>query len=409
MPLSDTAVRNAKPQDKPHKLADAGGLYLLVNPTGSRLWYWKYRYGGKEKKLAIGPYPVVTLAKAREARDTARGLLIDGIDPSSHKRDARREAALVAANTFAILADEYLEKMRREGKAKTTIGKVEWLLGLARRELGDRPMTEIRAPDVLVVLQRIEAKGNHETAVRLRATVGAVFRYAIATTRADTDPTQALHGALVRPQVKHRPAVTDENDLGALLRAIDDFSGQATTKAALRLLAILFPRPGELRMAEWAEFGLDKAIWTIPAARAKMRREHRMPLPRQAVAELEALRRITGNGRLVFPCVRTVLRPISENTLNAALRRLGYTKDEVTSHGFRATASTLLNECGKWNPDAIERQLAHVEKNAVRRAYARGEHWQERVEMMQWWADHLDTLRRGGEVVEFKREGRAGP
>lgn len=409
MPLSDLAIRNAKPQEKPFKLTDGGGLYLLVNPTGSRLWRWKYRFLGKEKILAIGAYPTISLAKARDARDAARGLLAEGIDPSSHKRDARREAALVAANTFAVLADEYLDKMRREGKAKTTIGKVEWLLGLARGDLGARPMTEIRAPDVLAVLQRVEAKGKHETAVRLRATIGAVFRYAVATARAETDPTQALHGALVRPQVKHRAAVTDEKELGALLRAIDDFDGQATTKAALRLLAILFPRPGELRLAEWSEFDLAKAIWTIPAARAKMRREHRMPLPRQAVAELEALRPITGNGRLVFPCVRSVLRPISENTLNAALRRLGYTKDEATSHGFRATASTLLNECGKWNPDAIERQLAHVDKNAVRRAYARGEHWEERVEMMRWWADHLDTLRIGGEVVEFRQKQTTGP
>ncbi len=402
MPLSDASIRNAKPQEKPYKLADAGGLYLLVNPTGSRLWYWKYRFGGKERKLAIGAYPTITLAKAREAREAARGRLVDGVDPSEHKRDARREAALVAANTFDVLADEHLDKMRREGKAKSTISKLEWLLGLARGELGKRPITDIRAADVLVVLQRIEAKGNHETAVRLRATIGAVFRYAIATARAETDPTQALHGALVRPRVKHRAAVTDAKDLGALLRAIDDFEGQTTTRTALRLLAILFPRPGELRMAEWSEFDLDEAVWAIPAHRAKMRREHRIPLPRQALAELEALRAVTGNGRLVFPCVRTVLRPISENTLNAALRRLGYSKEEATSHGFRATASTLLNESGKWNPDAIERQLAHVEKNAVRRAYARGEHWDERVKMMQWWADHLDTLRKGGEVVELK-------
>lgn len=409
MPLSDLAIRNAKPQEKPFKLTDGGGLHLLVNPTGSRLWRWKYRFLGKEKILAIGAYPTITLAKARDARDAARVLLAEGVDPSSHKRDARREAALVAANTFAVLADEYLDKMRREGKAKSTIGKVEWLLGLARGELGDRPITDIRAPDVLVVLQRIEAKGNHETAVRLRATVGAVFRYAIATARADTDPTQALHGALVRrPQVKHRAAVTDAKALGALLRAIEGCDGQPTTKTALQLLAILFPRPGELRMAEWSEFDLDEAVWTIPAHRAKMRREHRMPLPRQALVILERLHAFTGTGKLVFPCVRTVLRPISENTLNAALRRLGYDKDEATSHGFRATASTLLNECGKWNPDAIERQLAHVEANAVRRAYARGEHWDERVEMMQWWADHLDTLRVGGEVVDFRPKGMVG-
>lgn len=402
MPLSDTAIRNAKPQDKPFKLTDGGGLFLLVNPTGSRLWYWKYRYGGKEKKLAVGPYPTVTLAKAREAREAARGLLLEGVDPSSHKRDARREAALVAANTFSVLADEYLDKLRREGKAKTTVGKVEWLLGLGRPELGSRPMTEIRAPDVLAVLQRIEAKGHHETAVRLRATVGAVFRYAIATARAEVDPTQALHGALVRPQVNHRAAVTDEKELGALLRAIDDFTGQPTTKAALNLLAILFSRPGELRMAEWSEFDFAKAIWTIPAHRAKMRREHRIPLPRQAVEILEDVRKIAGNSKFVFPSIRTILRPLSENTLNAALRRLGYSKDEATSHGFRATATTLLNECGLWNPDAIERQMAHVEKNAVRRAYARGEYWDERVKMMQWWADHLDTLRKGGEVVELR-------
>lgn len=406
MPLTDIVIRNAKPTDKPFKLSDANGLYLLVNPTGSRLWRLKYRFLGKEKVLALGAYPTVTLAKAREARDAARILLNENVDPSEHKRDVRRETALVAANTFDILADEHLEKLRREGKAKSTIGKVEWLLGLARKDLGKRPISDIRAPDVLMVLQKIEAKGHHETAVRLRATIGAVFRFAIATARADLDPTQALHGALVRPQVKHRAAVTDAKNLGALLRAIDDFDGQPTTKAALRLLAILFPRPGELRMAEWSEFDLEKAVWTIPAARAKMRREHRMPLPRQAVVELEALRTITGNGRLVFPCVRTVLRPISENTLNAALRRLGYSKDEATSHGFRATASTLLNESGKWNPDAIERQLAHVEKNAVRRAYARGEHWDERVKMMQWWANHLDTLRKGGEVVDFKPKGK---
>ncbi len=402
MALSDASIRNAKPQEKPLKLADTGGLYLLVNPTGSRLWYWKYRFGGKEKKLAIGPYPTVTLAKAREARESARGLLIQGVDPSTHKRDARREAALVAANTFALLADEYVDKMRREGKAKSTISKVEWLLGLARGELGSRAITEIRAPDVLSVLQRIEARGNHETAVRLRATVGAVFRYAIATARAEVDPTQALHGALVRPRVKHRAAVTEPVALGGLLRAVNDFDGQAVTKAALKLLAILFSRPGELRLAEWREFDLDKAVWTIPASRAKMRREHRIPLPTQALAILEELRAFAGSSTLVFPSAWGNRRPLSENTLNAALRRLGYSKDEATSHGFRATASTLLNECGLWNPDAIERQLAHVEKNAVRRAYARGEHWDERVKMMQWWADHLDTLRKGGEVVDFK-------
>lgn len=402
MPLSDTAIRSAKPQEKPYKLADGGGLYLLVNPTGGKLWRWKYRHAGKEKLLSIGSYPAVTLAKAREAREAARVNLANGLDPSAHKRDAKREAALVAANTFNVLADEYLDKMRRENKAASTLAKAEWILGLARGELGHRPMMEIRSADVLSVLKRIEAKGLHETAVRLRAAVGAVFRYAIATGRAEIDPTQALRGALIRPTVSHRAAVTDAKELGALLRAIDDFEGQATTKAALRLLAILFPRPGELRRSEWVEFDLDAAVWTIPAARAKMRREHRIPLPRQALEILRELRDLNSGGKFVFPSVRTVLRPISENTLNAALRRLGYTKDEATSHGFRATASTLLNESGLWSADAIERQLAHVERNAVRRAYARGEHWDERVKMLRWWADHLDTVRLGGEVVEFR-------
>ena len=404
MSLSDTSIRNAKGEAKAYKLADAGGLYVLVNPNRSRLWRWKYRFGGKEKVLAIGAYPAVSLAKAREARDAARERLAERTDPSEHKRDVRRQAHLVAANTFGLIAEEFLDKQRREGKAAATLVKKEWLLGLARHELGDRPVSELRAPDILPVLKAIEARGTHETALRLRAVIGAVFRYAIATGRADVDPSQSLHGALIRPQVTHRAAVTSAEAFGGLLRAIDGCEGQLSTRAALQLLAVLFPRPGELRMAEWSEFDLAKATWTIPAIRTKMRREHRMPLPPQAVAILEGLRPITGNGKLVLPSVRTNARPISENTLNAALRRLGYTKDQVTAHGFRATASTLLNESGRWNPDAIERQLAHVEANAVRRAYARGEHWDERVTMMRWWADHLDTLRAGGEVVEFRRE-----
>jgi integrase len=252
---------------------------------------------------------------------------------------------------------------------------------------------------VLAALQKVERRGRHETARRLRSTIGSVFRYAVATARADNDPTFALRGALTTPVVKPRAAVTDPRAFGALLRAIDGFDGQPTTHAALKLMTLLFPRPGELRMAEWSEFDLDDAVWTIPATRTKMRRAHRVPLSRQAVAILKALGEVTGNGRLVFPCVRTVARPISENTLNAALRRLGYSKDQATAHGFRATASTLLNESGKWNADAIERQLAHVENNDVRRAYARGEHWDERVQMMAWWADYLDSLKVVGKVI----------
>jgi integrase len=239
----------------------------------------------------------------------------------------------------------------------------------------------------------VELSGRRESARRVRSTIGAVFRYAIATARTEVDPTAALKGALASPVTIPRAAVTEPKKLGALLRAIDGFDGQPATRAALKLMALVFPRPGELRAAEWTEFDFNKAQWTIPASRAKMRRPHSVPLPPQAITILEDLRRFTGRGKLAFPSVRTVLRPISENTLNAALRRLGYAQDEATSHGFRATASTLLNECGLWHPDAIERQLAHVEGNAVRRAYARGEHWEERVRMMAWWANYLDELR----------------
>jgi integrase len=252
-------------------------------------------------------------------------------------------------------------KLRRGGRADTTITKIEWLLSFVYPLLGDRHVKEIAPADVLVALQKVERRGRHETAGRLRSIIGAVFRYAVATARADNDPTFALRGALTTPVVKPRAAVTDPRAFGALLRAIDGFDGQPTTLAALKLMALLFPRPGELRMAEWTEFDLDAAVWTIPAMRTKMRRAHRVPLPRHAVAILKALGEVTGNGRLVFPCVRTTARPISENTLNAALRRLGYSKDQATAHGFRATASTLLNESGKWNADAIEQQLAHVE------------------------------------------------
>lgn len=408
MALSDAAIRNAKPDERAYKLADGGGLYLLVNPNGSRLWRLKYRFAGSEKSLAIGAYPAVTLAKARAKREEAKGLLAEGIDPNEAKKEVQREIAAESVNTFGTIADEWVAKLKREGRADRTLQKTEWLLTFARPKLGTRPIRQISAAEILEVLRTVEIRGRHESARRLRSTIGSVFRYAIATARAENDPTIALQGALTRPTVNHRAAVTDPKSLGALLRAVEGFEGQPATHAALKLLALLFPRPGELRGAEWSEFDLEAAVWTIPAARTKMRRIHRVPLPRQAIAVLEGLKPITGNSKLTFPGTRTAFRSISENTLNAALRRLGYSKDEATSHGFRATASTLLNECGKWNPDAIERQLAHVEGNDVRRAYARGEHWDERVAMMQWWADHLDTLRIGGEVVEFKRGGKTG-
>lgn len=393
MPLTDLAVRNAKPTATARKLSDGGGLQLLVTATGSKLWRLAYRFDGKQKQLALGAYPTITLADARTAREDAKKLLASGIDPSLQAKLEKVARATSSANTFSVIADEYLDKMRREGRADATLEKTTWLLGFARPDLGNRPMAEISAVEVLHVLRKVEARGKLESARRLRSTIGSVFRYAIATARAENDPTFALRGALTTPRVTPRAAVTDEKALGALLRAVDAYDGQPVTRIALQLAALLFPRPGELRLAEWREFDLSAAVWAVPAARTKMRREHRVPLSRQAVQRLAELSSMTGAGKRAFPSVRSAMRPISDGTLNAALRRLGYTKDEATSHGFRATASTLLNESGLWNPDAIERQLAHVEGNDVRRAYARGEHWEERVRMMQWWADRLDELR----------------
>ena len=362
-----------------------------MQPTGARLWRLAYRFAGKQKLLAFGVYPTISLADARQGRDAAKRLLAAGVDPSEAKKQAKAIQSEVG-DTFRVIAEEYVSKLRRVGRADTTITKIEWLLSFAYPTLGSRSIKEIGAPDILRVLRDVETRGRHESARRLRSTIGSVFRYAVATARAEGDPTFALKGALIKPTVKPRAAVTDPKALGALLRAIDSFDGQPSTHAALKLMALLFPRPGELRAAEWTEFDFDNAVWTIPADRTKMRRPHRVPLSTQATAVFKELHAITGRGDLVFPSVRTATRAISDNTLNAALRRLGYTKDEATAHGFRATASSLLNESGEWHPDAIERQLGHVENNDVRRAYARGEHWDQRVKMMQWWGDYLDAL-----------------
>jgi integrase len=389
MPLSDLKCRNAKSGPKLQKLSDGGGLQLWVKPTGGRLWRLAYRFDGRQKLLALGSYPTVSLADARLARDEAKRLLEAGYDPATHKK----EEAEAQTNTFRTIAEEYISRVAQQGRSDATIEKTKWLLTFAYPVFGDLSIKKIDAATILKALQQVEARGRYESANRLRSTVGSIFRYAIATTRAESDPTIALRGALIRPNVKSRAAIIEPEALGALLRAIDSFGGQPSTCAALKLIAVLFPRPGELRAARWSEFDFEKAVWTIPAGRMKMRRPHRTPLPTQAITILKELQELA-NGDLAFPCIRTDARPISEGTLNAALRRLGYSKDEVTPHGFRATASTLLNESGKWHPDAIERQLAHIEGNDVRRAYARGEHWNERVAMMQWWADHLDELKR---------------
>ncbi len=399
MPLTDATARNAKQSATARKLSDGGGLQLLVQPTGSKLWRLAYRFAGKQKTLALGIYPTVSLAEARSGRDQAKKLLTKGIDPSTQRKLDREVRKAATDNSFRVVAEEAISKLEREGRAHLTLIKKRWLLDFAFPAFGERPVAEITARELLALLQKIERRGLYETAKRLRSSCGMVFRFAIATGRAERDPSVDLRGALTTHQVRHRATIVDPTGIGALLRAIDAFDGQPTTRAALRLAAYVFVRPGELRHAEWKEFDLGAAVWSIPAEKMKMRRPHRVPLARQALAILRDLEEITGNGRWLFPSVRTVARPISENTLNAALRRLGYSSEAMSTHGFRAMAATRLNEMGRWNPDAIERQLAHQEPSAVRRAYIHSaEYWPERVLMMQAWADYLDELREGGKV-----------
>lgn len=396
MALTDTAIRNAKPKDKPYKVADSQGLYLLVNPRGSKLWRVKYRINGAERKLALGAYPEITLAEARAARDAARRQLAHAVDPNVAKRQARIEASMRAGNSFASVAEELIAKREQEGVSPRTLEKYTWLLKLLGPEFGRRPVAEITPAELLHELKHHERRGRLETAKRMRSFASRVFRYAAATTRAERDPAQLLLGALIQPRVKHFAAITEPTAFGGLLRAIEDYSGDPAVMHALKLTPHLFQRPGELRQMEWAEINFEKAIWTLPSDKMKMRQPHAVPLSRQALAILKNMQGLTGKGKYVFPSVRTRARPISENTITAALRRMGYTKEQMTAHGFRTSASSLLNESGKWNPDAIERALAHMVSGEIRRIYNQSAYWAERVAMAQWWSDYLDELREGG-------------
>jgi len=404
MPIkNDSYFRHLKAGEKDYKRSDSGGLFMLVTETGSKLWRYAYSFDAKQKLLAIGQYPLISLADARIKRDSAKKLLAEGIDPSVERKAERRQARMARSNTFEAVAKELMDKFEAEGDAPATLKKKQWLLDFANKEFGRRPIAEIKAPEILDALRKIERRGRHETATRVRSTVGAVFRYAIATGRAERDPTGDLRGALITPTVTHRATIVEPRAVDALLRAIDGFEGHASTRYALRLAPLVFVRPGELRKAEWAEFNLEDAEWRIAAAKMKMRRPHRVPLAPQALTILRELQGITGRSKYLFPSVRSWHRPISDNTLNAALRRLGYDKTELTVHGLRSTASVLLNESGKWHADAIERQLAHQEANEVRGAYTHAaEFWQERVRMMRWWADELDRLRELGRVVRIR-------
>jgi integrase len=408
MALTDIAIRNAKVGKTAVKLFDGGGLYLFVSAAGGKLWRMKYRYLGKEKLLSLGAYPAVGLKEAREKREAAKILLAKGGDPGVEKKKAAVIAALSAETTFSAVANELIEKRGTEGLKDITTTKAKWLLSLLETGIGSRPLADIEAFELLDVLKKIEISGRKETARRCLSFAGRVFRYGVATTRCKRDVAADLRGALIAPKVKHHAALLEPEAVGALLRAIDSFDGQPSTIWALQIAPHVFVRPGELRQAEWSEIDLEAAVWRIPAARMKMKREHAVPLSEQVVAILKEVKSLTGSGRFVFPSIRTTKRPMSENTLNAALRRMGYTTDEMTSHGFRSTASTLLNESGKWSSDAIERALAHGNTDGVRSIYHRGAHWAERVQMAQWWSDYLDRLKEQKTVVPFQRHASSG-
>jgi len=400
MALTDTAIRKAKPGAKPYKLFDGLGLFILLSPAGGKLWRFRYAYGGKEKLLAFGAYPEISLASAHQKRDDARRLLAEGIDPGEQKKAKKAARDGLAANTFEVIGREWYDKIAPT-LANTTKEKIIRRLEVdAFPVIGSRPIASLAAADLIRVIERIEQRGSVDIARRVHNYIGRIFRYAVGRGLASRDPSRdiELRDILPPADVQHHASVTDPKAVGGLLRAIDGFTGAFTTRCALRLAALVFVRPGELRHAEWTEFDFDKSEWRIPAGKMKMREQHIVPLSAQAVAVLREIQSLTGRGRYVFPSERGEARPMSENTINGALRRLGYVKNEMTGHGFRSTASTLLHELA-FPHAVIERQLAHGERNKVAAAYNFAEHLPERRKMMQQWADYLDKLRAGAEVI----------
>jgi integrase len=395
-PLTPSAIKNAKPQAKPYKLADGRGLFLLVQPSGAKWWRWKYTRPDthKENLLSLGTFPDVSLSMARDRREEARKLVADGIDPGS-KRKAETRAA---ADTFEAIAREWFAKQ----SPLWALSHAEKIIRRLERDvfpwLGSKNIAKVEAPDVLSVLRRIESRNAIETAHRAHQNCGQVFRYAVATGRAKSDVTRDLRGSLTPWKPQHYASLTDPDKVGELLRAIDGFTGSYVVAAILKLSPLVFTRPGELREAEWTEIDLDKAEWNVPAQRMKLRLPHTVPLATQAVSILRDLQPLTGVGRFVFPGARSAKKPLSDMAVNAALRRLGYDKATMTAHGFRAIARTILDEVLEFRPDIIEHQLAHAVRDANGRAYNRTSFMPQRREMMQSWADYLDTLRANGSV-----------
>ncbi|MBT9512806.1 MAG: integrase arm-type DNA-binding domain-containing protein [Acidovorax sp.] len=404
MALTDTFIKNAKPQGTKtgEKHTDGQGLYLHVKDAG-KYWRMSYRFNGKQKTLALGVYPAVTLAQARQRRDKARAQLADGIDPGTAKREEKLAKAAAAGNTFEVVAEQWLKATAAKRAAVTQDKVATWLRKDVLPYIGKMPITTIGPRDVLAVARRMEDRGVIDSAKRILQICGQVFRFAVSEGSAERDVTADLRGALQQAEKKHYAAITDPAKLGELLRSIDGYSGHLYSVAALKLSPMVFLRPSELRTGEWAEIDLEAAEWRIPGSKMKMGNDHIVPLSRQAVEVLRGLQTITGHGRYLFPSVRTGERPMSENTVNAALRGMGYSNEVHTGHGFRATARTIMDEVLGERVDLIEHQLAHAVKDANGRAYNRTAHLPARREMMQRWADYLDKLRRGADVVPIGR------
>jgi len=404
MALTDTFVRQVKATEKAigDKYADGGGMYLLVKAAG-KYWRVDYSFSGKRKTLALGTYPEISLAKARERRAAARTLLAEGVDPSAAKRDEKRARADAAANTFEAVGREWLEKTAAKRASGTQLKVQTWLEKDVFPFIGKMPMSTIGPRDILErVVRKLEARGAVDTAHRVKQLCGQVFRFAVVSGLAERDVTADLSEALASKTSKHFAAITEPKRVGDLIRSIRAYSGHPCTVAALKLSPLVFVRPGELRTAEWAEIDLDAAEWRIAGAKMKMKIDHIVPLATQAVEILRNLHPVTGHGRYVFPSIRTGERPMSENTINAALRGMGYSAEVHTAHGFRATARTIMDEVLGERVDFIEHQLAHMVKDANGRAYNRTAHLPARREMMQRWADYLDKLAAGAEIIQFK-------
>ena len=400
MPLTDAAIRAAKRADKP-RLPDGGGLYLEVSPAGGKLWRLKYRFGGIEKRLALGAYPDIGLKDARGRRDEARKLLANGIDPGEVKKAQKAAACERAANSFEVIAREWFAKKLTEWAKSTSNKNIRLLERDVFPWLGGRPIAEITAPEVLALLRRLEARGKIESAHRVGWIVSQIIRYAIATGRAERDPVPDLRGALETVKVRHFAAFTDPIKVGELLRALDAFTGTFPVQCALRLAPLLFVRPGELRQAQWADIDLEKGEWKFSAS--KTNTDHLVPLASQAVAVLRELHPFSGHGRYVFPGGHNPQQAMSEAAVNAALKRMGYdTKTEITGHGFRAMARTLLAEELHQKPEVIEHQLAHAVSDSLGTAYNRTKFLKERKTMMQLWANYLDKLKAGAKVIPLK-------